>query len=188
MSTSKKKIWWGIGAAILAIYLISIWQYPYSPISFYKNVEVTNAHTYTEEDILKPLDDVWESDEAIDDVTVNRLYIMKNIYDFDWLYQESAQLPPEELMMAEVRVEQSIDAAFSLALYQEGYDQETKSALDLFVTNLQHLENELRVTKDDEWASRKELQNRYSSIRKVYRQNAQSFKEFYNVYHSSRGA
>ena len=181
MKSVKGKVLGLLSLIVMSILLVT-WVYPFSPVSVYKNINITtdpySARNHTE--YLNNLQKLYD-ESSPDDVTTMVLQNISHMFEQDWLVKnDTFKMNKDELAKMLMGMRNARAGLLSLTR-QEEYSWEQRSYLLTSIENVISMEETIEGMMDDSWEKRTVLKRQFQNLHGGYTSSLMYFTSFYSA-------
>ena len=161
MKSVKGKVLGLLSLIVMSILLVT-WVYPFSPVSVYKNINITtdpySARNHTE--YLNNLQTLYD-ESSPDDVTTLVLQNISHMFEQDWLVKnDTFKMNKDELARMLMGMRNARDGLLKLTMHEE-YSWEQRNDLLMNIENVIAMEELIEDIMDDHWEDRTVLKRQF---------------------------
>lgn len=171
-----------IGALVL-FFTITTWFYPYSSLSLHRSISYS-PDPYLVEGYTEKMNGLSKkyAEGSGDDLTMDRLQYILQMYDQEWLLSEKAVVMTEEdLENVAFDVKEARNELIDLS-FEEPYSADVKKQLRLSIENCLAIEESLEALKDTDFLNRDLLQNQYGNLHGTFDSSLRTMETMYDRY------
>ena len=170
----------GLLSLIVISILIVTWVYPFSPVSVYKNINITTDPYSVRNHIdqLNKLQKLYD-ESSPDDVTTLVLQNISHMFEQDWLVKnDTFKMSKDELAKMAMGMRNARDGLLKLTMHEE-YSWQQRNDLLWNIENVIAMEELIEDIMDDSWENRTVLKRQFFNLHGAYTSSLMLFNSFY---------
>lgn len=161
------------------------WQFPFSIFNFNKTM------TYDADDIVikqyqqdvEAFKDYFESHSKDEDVTTNWTPYILEAYERSWLLEKGPiDISHQDLDHMLFDLQSMRQTVMDLAFRGDEYGLQTKDYLNMVLTSILNIEDDIRRLKHSRWHSRKTLNRQIGNLQNSMMTNFDNYATFYKAF------
>ena len=171
-----------IGALVLFFGIIT-WFYPYSSLSLHRSISYS-PDPYLVEDYTEKMNGLSKkyAEGSDDDLTMDRLQYILQMYDQEWLLSEKAVvMTKEDLDNVAFDVKQARNVLIDLS-FEETYSADVEKQLRLSIENCLAIEENVEELKDANFLTRDLVQIQYRNLHGTFDSSLRTLETMYDRY------
>ena len=179
MKSVKGKVLGLLSLIVMSILLVT-WVYPFSPVSVYKNINITtdpySVRNHTE--YLNNLQTLYD-ESSPDDVTTIVLQNISHMFEQDWLVKnDTFKMNKDELARMLMGMRNARYGLLKLTMHEE-YSWQQRNDLLMNIENVIAMEELIEDMMDDHWEDRTVLKRQFFNLHGAYTSSLMLFNTFY---------